>query len=237
MKVAICIDYDNLEKIHKTEGILSVATKSLIKLSEITDSPIRNCEIRLYGGWYEGESRSKLSEDLAAKLLDDFPAVIRAQLRNGDVSKIVTTAELAFSLLEEPAHYLFNTYRKKGKPSNIRVTSKDDAGCKSETCLLPLARKLLQKGSCPAAGCSTEDNSLIYRHEQKIVDTMLTCDLMYLGTQDYHHVMLISADDDFLPPLRTLLLRGSKVIRMHPKQSAANQPIIAAGKTLLEMVL
>ena len=237
MKVAICIDYDNLERIHKSEGILGVVTTTLQKLSGKMNSPALQCEVRLYGGWFEGESMSKLSQDLSVGLQSDFPAVIRLPIAGGEICKIIITAELAFSLLEEPGYHLLNTYRKKGKPRNVRVTTPDDAGCISESCLLPLARKLLKNGSCPAIGCIAQNTPLVYRHEQKLVDTMLTCDLIYLSGQQYNFLVLVSADDDFLPPLRTLLLRGSNIIRIHPKLSSISRPINAAGNNLMEIGL
>ena len=150
---------------------------------------------------------------------------------------LATTAELAVALLEEPGHHLFNTYRRKGKPANIRVQSPAVVGCAEAACPLPHARRLLKSGRCPTPTCSVTADDLVYRHEQKIVDTMLSCDLLYAAHLDYDLVLLVSGDDDFLPPLRTALLRGMPIIRFHPKPNAQRASFPAIGPQLIEVDL
>ncbi len=209
--------------------------KILIQASEMFLQDMGGCEVRLYGGWYEGDALSVLSQRVSVRIQSEFPTVIRVPRNSGQVVRIRTTAELAVSLLEEPGHQLFNTYRRKGRPSNIRVETPASVGCSSTTCPLPLAKKLLQKGRCPTQGCVTEGKSLVYRHEQKLVDTMLTCDLIYLAGQECDFLFIVSADDDFLPPIRTLMLRGTKIIRVHPQMSNALVPIKVGAATLIEL--
>ncbi|MGU9854569.1 NYN domain-containing protein [Pseudomonas sp. LF245] len=235
MKITMCVDYDNLSPLQKSSGILDVVQKTLIQASGMFPPGIASCEVRLYGGWYEGDDLSVLSQQLSVKIQSEFPAVLRVPSERGGVVIFMTTAELAVSLLEEPGHQLFNTYRRKGRPSNIRVETPASVGCSTSTCPLPLAKKLLQKGSCPTLGCVTGGSSLVYRHEQKLVDTMLTCDLIYLSDQKYDFLFILSADDDFLPPIRTLLMRGAKIIRVHPNMSNALLPIKVGASTLIEL--
>ncbi|MFI8645927.1 NYN domain-containing protein [Pseudomonas iridis] len=236
MKMAICIDYDNLHKPQKAAGIMSVISSALIKMPEIFITSFGSCEVRLYGGWFEGEDLTKLSQDVYVNIESDFPAILNLPAANG-TCRISVTVELAYSLLEDPSHHLFNTYRKKGKPNNLRVEKQANLGCSTSTCPLPMARKLLEKGFCPSDGCAHSDKHIVYRHEQKLVDTMLTCDLIYLAAQGYDYLIIISADDDFLPPIRTLLLRGSKVVRVHPRLNIGNQPVTVAGRKLIEIGL
>lgn len=236
MRAAICIDYDNLLDIHKQQGILDVVTKSLMKLP-LAASGVRGvCDIRLYGGWYEGNVMTTLSQKVSANIQSEFPSVIRLPSLAGNPCMLTATAELAMSLLEEPAHHLFNTYRRKGRPNNVRVSRPEDVGCCESDCPLSAARKLLATGKCPNTNCSTTGD-LIYRHEQKIVDTMLTCDLIYLAQQPYDYLLVISNDDDFLPPIRTALLRGKRVVRVHPKMSMNLTPVNVAGSGLIEVGL
>lgn len=236
MRIAICIDFDNLLDIHKQQGILDVVTNSLMKLPLAAVGERGVCDIRLYGGWYEGNVMTSLSQRISASIQNEFPAVIRIPSLAGNPSVLTATAELAMSLLEEPAHHLFNTYRKKGKPSNVRVSKPENVGCCEADCPLLLARKLLATGNCPNANCSITGD-LVYRHEQKIVDTMLTCDFIHLAQQPYDYLLVISNDDDFLPPIRTALLRGKRVVRVHPRMSAHLPPINVAGSGLIEVGL
>ncbi|NNS07076.1 NYN domain-containing protein [Erwinia sp. JH02] len=235
MKITVCIDYDNLSLLQKNAGIFDVVQRIFTQSSYLFDENAGECEIRLYGGWYEGDTLSIVSQQVSVSIQREFPAVMRVLTEAGQVAVIKVTAELAVSLLEEPGHHLFNTYRRKGRPSNIRVETPSSVGCNSNDCPLPLVKKVLQKGRCPALGCVSQSNSIVYRHEQKLVDTMLTCDLIYLSGQNNDYLFIVSADDDFLPPIRTLMLKGKKIIRVHPQMRNSPPPIKIGAKTLIEL--
>lgn len=235
MNFAFFIDYDNLPKNHKDSGILKLVTAALIQ-APVNHTSLGSCHVRLYGGWYEGPYMSRLAQDVAVSIQDEFPRVIRLP-RNGHIVGLSTNVELAFALLEEPTHHLFNTYRKKGKPGNIRVCSPEDVGCQENSCPLPHTKKLLKTGKCPMQACTTTATDLVYRHEQKIVDTMLTCDLIYATQLNYDYIILISDDDDFLPSIRTALLRGAAVIRIHPKTSYNRASFPMGGAQFREMAI
>jgi len=98
-------------------------------------------------------------------------------------------------------------------------------------------KKLLRKGYCPKFGCRVSVGDLVYRHEQKIIDTMLSCDLIYAAGGRIEHIGLISGDDDFLPPLRTVMLLGTEAIRFHPKPNFQRTPFPKGGATLIEKEL
>jgi len=237
MNIVVLIDYDNLHDAQKISGVLDVVTKVLMQQPK-HDLPLHGvCEIRIYGGWYEGELMSKLAQDVSVEIQDTFPSIIRVPATNGEKVNYAANAEIALALMEEPAHHLLNTYRKKGKPRNVRVKRPSEIGCTDSECILPKVRKILKTGSCSKTGCSVAGEEVVYRHEQKIVDTMLTCDLLYLSSQRYDHIILVSGDDDFLPPLRTLLLRGSVVTRVHPKTNNQRLPVSVSDSILVELEL
>ncbi len=195
------------------------------------------CDVRIYGGWYEANLMSQLAQDVAVAIQSEFPAIIRLPTGTGQSATLTTFAELALSLMEEPSHQLFNTYRRKGKPANVRVQTPSTVGCPDPLCPLPQAKKLLKSGKCPVATCPVTANDLVYRHEQKIVDTMLSCDLIYSTQLGYDRVLLVSGDDDFLPPIRTALLRGVPVTRLHPHPGNQRASFPIGGAPLLELDL
>jgi uncharacterized LabA/DUF88 family protein len=216
----VFIDYDNLLQKQKTAGILDVVKNVLVQVPW-DQSPTRgSCQIRVYGGWYEGEQISRMAQDLTVEIQRDFPAIVRIPRDTGDNLALMVNAELAVALLQAPAYHLFNTYRRKGKPCNVRVEKPAEVGCVDAACVLPQMKHLLSKGCCPKLGCSVANYELVYRHEQKIVDTLLTCDLIHAVDRVSGRVILVSGDDDFLPPLRTVLLRGGAVVRCFPKPSS-----------------
>ena len=237
MKLATFIDYDNLLDRHKSSGILDVVTKALFQTPLSSQNVRGTCDIRIYGGWYEGLTMTGRAQELTGNIGDEFPTIIRVATKSGEVLALETTAALAVATMEEPGHHLFGTYREKGKPRNIRVKTPAAVGCTDPSCLLPMTKKLLEFGSCSVPSCAVTSNDLVYRQEQKIVDTMLTCDMVYAPTQDYQHLVLISGDEDFVPPLRTVLLRGTPVARFHPQPNSSRTPLVIPGRQLTDMDL
>lgn len=237
MKVGVFVDYDNLLDAHKASGILDLCTKVLMRMPWDLKEARGNCDVRIYGGWYEGVDITPLAQELTVSLQQEFPAIIRLRRSATEITSLTTTAELAVSMMEEPGHHMFDTFRKKGRPGNIRIQKPDEIGCVDASCLLPLMKKLLKSGSCPVGGCSVGVKNLVYRNEQKVVDTMLSCDMIFAPKIDYDHIVLISGDDDFLPPIRTLMLRGVSVARCHPKPNRINSFVKNADKKLIEIEL
>jgi uncharacterized LabA/DUF88 family protein len=215
-------------------GILDVVTRALIQIQMDAASTRIMCDVRVYGGWYEGTKITRLAEDLTVEIQRDFPKIIRLPTATSDHIAVSVNVELAVALLQEPGHHLFNTYRRKGKPNNVRVKEPIEVGCTDPACVLPVMKKLLRTGYCPKPGCRVAVADLIYRNEQKIVDTMLSCDLIHAANIGYNRVILISGDDDFLPPIRAILLRGAKVIRLHPRSSYYRATFPHGGAQLIE---
>ena len=237
LNAIVCIDYDNLLPLQKMGGVLDVVTKVLVQLTWDLSITRASCEVRVYGGWYEGNQMTRLAQDVTVELQRDFPKIIRIPRTDGTLVALQATAELAVSLLQEPGHHLFNTYRRKGKPANVRVEKPEDVGCVDAACVLPQMKNLLKRGNCPKAGCSVTNCDLVYRHEQKLVDTMLTCDLIHSVDRVTGRVILVSGDDDFLPSLRTVLLRGGTAVRCHPKPNTPRAQFPQIGAQLVEVDL
>lgn len=235
--LAVFVDYDNLQPLQKAAGIRDVVNKALVRIPLAAGTDRLKCEVRVYGGWYEGSQITRLAQDVTVELQRDFPTIIRLPHTGRDHVSISTGAELAVALLQEPAHHMFNTYRRKGKPTNVRVEAPTVVGCTDLDCLLPMMKRLLRTGQCPKAGCNVVVGDLVYRHEQKIVDTMLACDLVYAADRGHDRVVLVSGDDDFLPPLRTVLLRGARAVRVHPRSGMQRASFPRGGAELLELEL
>jgi len=237
MRYSIFVDYDNLLPSQKIAGMLDLLTKALIQLPLGVATTRARCEARVYGGWYEGNQITRRAQDVTVEIQRDFPKVIRLPSTSGNHMSVSTSVELAVALLQEPSHHLFNTYRRKGKPANVRVAEKCDVGCNEADCLLPLMKRFIGSGNCPKAGCAVTTGNLIYRNEQKIVDTMLACDLIYAANGSSDQVILISGDDDFLPPLRAVLLSGTAAVRIHPRPHYQRASFPPGGAQLLELGL
>ncbi len=233
--LGVYIDYDNLTRIQKNDGIFDLLTKVLCLFPGTMSARVR-CDVRVYGGWYEEMQMTRIAQDVVVEIQKDFPSVIRLPIDGrSEPTSVAVNAELAVALLQEPGHHLFNTYRRKGRPSNLRVESPQNVGCTDGDCILPKMNTLIKTGRCPKSGCGGGGQNLVYRHEQKIVDTMLSCDLIYGGGRKYDVVILISGDDDFLPPIRTVLLDGTPVVRLHPKANRTRASFPLGGAYFHEM--
>lgn len=231
MKSAIFIDYDNLLQSQKTQGILDIVTSVMLQMSWNSDAIRGRCEIRIYGGWFENATMTTKAQEIDVAVKKLFPCIIKLP---GTKNQVIATAELAFALLEDPSRHLFNTFRKKYRYPNLRVKKPTEAGCHDVSCLLPLLQKLVQKGRCPKHGCQVQANDLVFRHEQKIVDTMLACDLLYATGLGYDKMALVSDDDDFFPPILTAALRGISIEWFHPKPNGQRAPISVGHVHLIE---
>ncbi len=229
--ITILVDYDNLSAIQKERGLEDLAHRIIVQVKLPEDTTRTSCVMRLYGGWYEGSNLSPNGQKLSAEAQRLSPVLIAA----GQI-KIKTLVELAYSSLEEPDVHIVDSYRKKGRPSHVRSHTKEDLNCECEDCPLPTIKKVLKKGKCPSSSCSNKCEPILYRHEQKTVDTLLTCDLIYLSNKT-GSLILVSGDDDFIPPLRSALIKSDSVYRCIPKSSANNKLIESRHNKLIELTL
>ncbi len=120
MQMAMFIDYDNLLEPQKQTGVLNVTTRALLAQPLKTAAASGGCEVRIYGGWYEGPMLTPLAQQLTAEIQGTFPTIIRCPTNTGTICKLSTQAELAFALSEDPSHHLLDTFRKKKAPCNLR---------------------------------------------------------------------------------------------------------------------
>jgi uncharacterized LabA/DUF88 family protein len=56
---------------------------------------------------------------------------------------------------------------------------------------------------------------LLYRTEQKLVDTMIAADLFALHLQSSRRIAVVTSDDDLWPPIKLLLQLGVQVFHIH----------------------
>jgi uncharacterized LabA/DUF88 family protein len=237
MQVTLFIDYDNLIGLQKRAGLLAIATKALLANPLRTARSTGRCDVRVYGGWYEGSSLTPLAQKVITEIQSDFPTVIRGSTETGGVCALSVQADLACSLSEEPAHHLLDTFRKKRPPSNLKCADPADLGCTQPSCTAKALALLFDRERCPKPNCSFELKDLIYRNEQKLVDTMLTCDMIHAASQRCDLIIVISGDDDILPAIRTATLRGTPVVRLHTKPFMRRTIFPLGGATLVEQCL
>lgn len=237
LNIRLYIDYDNLNRAAKNAGLRDLVTRSLLATPVPTQAVIGDCETRIYGGWYEGSMLTQAAQNIACELGRDFPAILPFRNRAGITGKCTVTAELARSLEAEPAHHLFNTYRQRSMPRTLKCADPSSRGCTDEDCPLACLPSLFDTEMCPKDGCSVKLHDIIFQEQQKLVDTMLACDMLHAAQLGCALISLVSSDDDLLPAIRIVLLRGIPFARLHPKTYYQKAVFPPGGAPLVEIQL
>lgn len=215
--VWILVDYSNVDPLLKQRGLGAVAWEIIQAIGPANFTPAEQVQVRLYGGWYQGDEFSKLAQQLAAEISGAFPQPV--YLPAGDESlPLRVNVELARSLLIDPSRDLFHTYRPRGLPGGIICESPPFPGCISPAlCPIQPLFSFFTDRTCPATDCGVRPRHVLSRPEQKLVDTMLVADLIHLASQR-ETVGVVSSDDDIWPGIRMALSGGGSVIHIHSKK-------------------
>jgi hypothetical protein len=211
----VLIDYDNVHELYKQRGLPDLAQRIADSIGYGTLQNWTRLRIRLYGGWFEELATTKRAQSLAAEL-GGFP--VKVSVSDGVRShQLIASAEFAMSLIPEPKVVLTHTFRPRGGRGSLACRATPLPGCINlPACPLRELPTFLNRGECPAHGCFVLADSILWRAEQKLVDTHLITDLLHLAHSSQDPIVLVSNDDDMWPGVRLALLRGVPVIHIHP---------------------
>ena len=229
--VDMLIDYDNVYEIRKRRGVRHIVETILSRLPASLLPAAVAVSVRLYGGWFKGRKPSPAARKLYREIALHFPAVIVLQ-RNGIAHPVRTTVSLARSLSIYPQKMLTHTFRVRNAPSNLYPRRFPFSGCThSAACPLSGTHHLLRNQNCPQAHCTVGINDTMTRAEQKMVDSMLLVDLIHACLQGTSDIVIVTADDDFLPGISMALFLGTAVhhVRTDGKLRTVSNSTIAGS--------
>lgn len=203
--VIVLIDYDNFfgSDFSKISAVqMEFSFKELVLLCENEFSNFDSVQIRLYGGWYKETSFTKIASEVQQLLrhVDVFPKVSPKGIINGSV-------ELATALHIKPDFVWGYTYKETQGVKRIRINHDcaDDL-CKDNRAACP--KYLLYKFTdskerkCGVEGCENLQKNVFKGAEQKMVDTLIACDVISASEDEaVIGVLIISDDQDHLPSL------------------------------------
>lgn len=211
-KVVVIVDFDNyfpgqLQN-YTIQELESFFTKIInVIFSEHNDT--NNICIRLYGGWYQEYVYTQKASLLATYLqqINIFPIIINSRKIDGSI----VIAEQQFGL----DFVWYNTFQKKAGLQKVLIDhSKESQTCSSNSGLCPV--RILQKfiknkeRPCNNVGCTTKHQEILYRKEQKMVDTMMTCDVITYSSEPTIKAIYIASDDvDLFPCIAISKVRHS----------------------------
>lgn len=205
----ILVDYDNaFYGVTPNVPFIKQRLETLVNNCLKTNDSLSQIDIRLYGGWrMDGQYTS-----LASKILgyletvkcELFPLIYQGRLVKGEIELVVSQYNL--DIVWE------NTLQEKSTRHHLGMNHDPERhGCKNpETCPLQMVARATHglEVVCPNDGCGLIDVTQLTRIEQKMVDSMMSCDILeYTRDKDYYVVEVVSDDVDLHP---ALALAGEK---------------------------
>ena len=151
---------------------------------------------RLYHGWFDADGRGTDLHNLARPHVSRaFPTLLRAHR---------IFVELALGPAGIVGQVLSHTYRQDPglPPASLVIADEPPLACSHQaTCGVPRLRTWL-RGRCPEAepACPVRLTEVVTCRRQKLVDTALVADLVWLAAKGYD-VAMLSDDEDVVPGL------------------------------------
>jgi hypothetical protein len=214
----VLVDYDNLPKNLRRPGTLPDLCSNV--LASITSAGFpgpQRCRFRLYGGWYDGAGFSRAAQRISAEIQGYFPTTVRWSTAHASGS-CLAEVEMAYSLEVEPNRHLFHTLRTRPFGSMVTCDLSVFARCVQAVCPSQNVADFLGRQRCLAPGCPVTQSDLLRKTEQKLVDTMLSSDLVFLAARGASDLFVVSSDDDLWPGMRTAIGLGRPVTLIHTRK-------------------
>jgi hypothetical protein len=207
MRSFVLVDYDNLPQRLVTPSLVSLATAIDTAVCRVIPGTTE-MNIRLYGGWYATNGLSRKGTLLAQEISANFP-IIRSGSGGGTRRHI--HCSIAASLVAAHALVLHATLRTRRGVRKVRCPT-HPANCADPSTCTVGAVLGWATGQCPNPTCTITSRDAFLFDEQKLVDTLLCCDLITLTQSNTpQSVILLSEDDDFIPALLLGGLRSNYV--------------------------
>jgi hypothetical protein len=208
MKGVAIIDFDNWFKKNLsdyTDTQFELELRGLVdQLLELVPE-LDEIELRMYNGWYQERVLTRKASELQLLLsrITLFPYELdpsKARIVRGKI-------EIVSSLNDLPSYVWFNTVKeKKGIPSlridRTSLTSTCDA--RLDTCPVHIMKRFTKKKNkeCSIESCSVLHSDVFIGLEQKMVDTMIACDIIsFCEDDDCEAILVVSEDIDHFPAI------------------------------------
>lgn len=202
-KGVILVDFDNAFYGCEMNGsMIRAQISSFIDQAKDDMTDMEQLEVRLYGGWRGNAVFTQKADILHSEVevmnSELFPFVLDKHLVHGNVSLV--TSLFGVEYVWE------NTFQEKSGIHRLNVRKIDGPKCASESSRCPI--HLISKATknrdvmCPVEECGYIDFSQLVRMEQKMVDSMMVCDILeYTKDKEYGLVTVVSDDVDLHPAL------------------------------------
>lgn len=215
--VLVLIDYDNyfgsdFNKISSEKMEFSFI--EMLDLCEKEFSDFDSVKIRLYGGWHKETILTNMASQIQQLLsqVNVFPKVLANKILNGNI-------ELATSLHINPDFIWYHTHKETQGVKRIRINHDcvDDI-CKENKSLCPkyILNKFTKEKDkqCNVENCNNLQKDVFKGADQKMVDTLIACDVISASEDEsIIGVLVISDDQDHLPSLALASMKKKEHIQ------------------------
>ena len=214
-KAIVIIDFNNCFRgsiMNITqEQYKNLFTNVIEEILQKNGNNISEILVRLYGGWYQNHNLTNVASDVQTKVqqIDLFPIIKDKKKYDGCIEVVSTQYGLS--------EVWYNTLQEKAGIPRLRIDEEhQDIGCeqRKEICPVHILQKFLQKKAtiCRNPGCKTEHSKVFYRREQKMIDTMMTCDIItYSAEEDVAALYIVSDDIDLFPGIAISKFKNNSI--------------------------
>lgn len=209
--IAVIIDFDNYfgtDITIITSESLELAFSELVNFCEVKFHDFDNIAFRLYGGWYNEMSLTKQASELQQLLFNVsvFPKVQKGKVIHGSI-------EMVSELHGIPDFTWGHTYKETNGIKRVRIDfDKVDDICNNnrDSCpkfiLYNITRN--KDRNCKVKGCKSVHKDIFKGVEQKMVDTLIACDILSFADEETTKgLVVISDDQDHFPSLALAIER------------------------------
>jgi len=213
------VDFDNIPHEIRKWGVEHIVRRVVQTVEP--HLPTLHCDfrVRLYGGWFEAGFLTKSAQLTQAQIDAISPLVI---LRSDGSHLGLARLELARTLLIDPSTTITHTFRRKGAPSGLQCERRPWINCaESRSCPLAAVQEFLSQDICPNDRCAVGPEDILFKQEQKMVDTMLVADVIHLANENKEPIVVISSDDDLWPGVYSAVLLGQQVLHVRTKSTTS----------------
>lgn len=190
---------------------LEFSFTELVNLCEAKFSGFENILIRLYGGWYRETSLTKQASTLQQLLynVSVFPKVQGGKAIQGSVQMVAELHGI-------PDFTWGYTHKETEgiRPLRINFDCVDDLCSENRpTCPKFILNKFTKKKDkkCAVVGCENLHKNVFKGIEQKMVDTLIACDILSIADDETVKGMIVISDDQDHFPSMALAKEKQKI--------------------------
>lgn len=212
-KIIVIIDFDNYfdsDISTITSEKLEFSFTEIVEICNNNFTEFSSIEIRLYGGWYMGTALTKQASTLQQLLynVNVFPVIREKKIVRGHIN-------LISEMHGVPNFRWDHTYKETEGMRPVRINFECiDELCKNnrEQCPKFILNKFTKKKDklCAIQNCSNLHKNTFKGIEQKMVDTMIACDIISITDDNTVKGLLIISDDQDLYPSIALANENQK---------------------------